>query len=131
MAKMEESIRAVCASNLIFFRSKREGGVDCPKDACECWSIHELILQVVKPKLIVAFGNGEGGSTYSYLRNKFCEKKKHGEKTQCSDHSNWKVKSFQGWLKAGSADINHDMWVAGLPHLSRYAICTGNNEDIH
>jgi uracil-DNA glycosylase len=46
----------VCASNLIFSQSSREGGAGYPKKAHICWPVHKLILAIVQPRAIFTFG---------------------------------------------------------------------------
>ncbi len=107
----------VCASNLIFKRSKDDTGVNYPEDADTCWPVHERILQVVKPKMIIAFGNGEDESTYKYLKDNL---ENDNEEVTCdAGHKNWKCKSFKS--ASGVA-------VIGLPHLSIYSIT--HNPDV-
>jgi len=101
--------REVCASNLIFSRSVDAANINFEKFANICWPVHEKILNVVSPSLIIAFGNS-GNSPYSYLKNKLGN---NGETTHASGHGNWKCKTFL----SDSGTV-----VVGLPHLSRYAV---------
>jgi len=101
--------RDVCASNLIFLQSREAADISFSL-AEKCWPVHEVILSIVKPKLIIAFGNSEV-SPYGYLHSMFGGK----EEYLPSGHGNWSVKGF-------SCKINgHPLYVAGLPHLSRYS----------
>lgn len=125
---LELEPRDVCASNLIFFRSKNANGVHYPEDADRCWPIHALILQIVQPKLIIAFGNGEKESTYSYLRDKFYNREQCEEEVYLAGYDNWKVRSFRCRLKVESPYADIDIGVVGLPHLSRYTIDTETNK---
>jgi len=79
--------------------------------AKRCWPVHEAIMKVVSPRLIIAFGNSDV-SPYAYLHNML-----GGEQDYFpSGHGNWAVKGF-------SASINDSpAYVIGLPHLSRYNI---------
>ncbi len=98
----------VCASNLIFQRSRntKRKNIDFKKCADICWPVHERILQVVSPSLIIAFGI----ETYYYLRSKLGN---GNEITFPSGHGTWKCRSFRS---------DSDILVVGLPHLSRYAV---------
>lgn len=104
-------VRKVCASNLIFVRSREAIGVAYGL-ADTCWPVHEVILDIVKPKLILCCGNS-GASPYGYLKDRFSAVE------QCSpdgltQHGNWKIKTFT---------VNNEgdhVLVVGLPHLSRY-----------
>ena len=64
--------REICASNLIFSRSVDASEIDFEKLANICWPVHEKILDVVSPELIIAFGNS-GNSPYNYLKKRFHE----------------------------------------------------------
>lgn len=59
--------RKLCASNLVFRRTRGDSGLDWPRDADSCWPVHELVLGQVNPDVILAFGNGNV-SPYGYLR---------------------------------------------------------------
>ncbi len=101
--------RKICASNLIFMQSRDANGVDY-KLSDICWKVHESILDIVKPKLLLVFGNS-GISPYGYLHNKF-----GGEQEFIpSGHGNWKLKGFNTIING------QPVYVAGLPHLSRYS----------
>ena len=101
--------RDVCASNLIFFRSREASDMSFSL-AKQCWPVHEAILSIVKPKLIIAFGNS-GTSPYGYLRSIFEGK----EESFPSGHGNWQIKGFNSKING------RPVYVAGLPHLSRYS----------
>jgi hypothetical protein len=49
--------REVAASNLIFVRSRDAAGSQFRKYAELCWPVHEEIIDVVRPQLVIAFGN--------------------------------------------------------------------------
>lgn len=99
----------VCASNLIFLRSRAANEINMSL-AKRCWPVHEAILKIVQPKLIITFGNSVH-SPYRYLHTMY------GGKEECipSGHGNWKVKGFRCHIN------DRAVFVAGLPHLSRYS----------
>ncbi|NOU01465.1 MAG: hypothetical protein HOO95_07830 [Gallionella sp.] len=101
--------REICTSNLIFMQSREANGINYNL-AKRCWPVHEAILEIVKPKLIIAFGNSEV-SPYGYMHSML------GGIEEClpSGHGSWSVKGFE-------CNINGKLvYVAGLPHLSRYS----------
>lgn len=101
--------RDVCASNLIFLQSRGASDISFSL-AKKCWPVHEAILSIVKPKLIIAFGNSEV-SPYGYLHTMLGGDEEYFP----SGHGNWSLKGF-------SCEINgRSVYVAGLPHLSRYS----------
>lgn len=114
LKSLGEEPEEVCASNLIFKRSENQKGVKHKKDANTCWHVHKRILQIVKPKKIVAFGLG----TYYYLKG---ELGKNNEEFICNSgyKNRWGIiycKSFKFESDSGI------VVVVGLPHLSRYKI---------
>lgn len=100
--------REVCASNLIFFQSRKSTDINFNL-AKICWPVHEAILEIVKPRLIITFGNSNL-SPYRYLHNIFNGK----EEYYPSGHGEWRVKGFETSIN------NRETYVVGLPHLSRY-----------
>jgi hypothetical protein len=70
--------------------------------------VHELILERVRPILIVAYGNSDV-SPYAFLRSVF---RPTHEDVFPSGHGAWLCRAFS----------TGNMCVAGLPHLGRYAI---------
>jgi len=106
--EMGLDLRKVCATNLIFVRSKDGARSGYPSLADVCWPIHLAILELVQPKLIIAFGNSSV-SPYAYLRRRL---NGSPEKTFPSGHGSWLCRVFR------SAETR----VVGLPHLSRYAV---------
>lgn len=101
----------ICASNLIFFQSKQASEINYNL-ADRCWPVHEQILRIVQPKVILTFGNS-GTSPYSYLYQKFGSNTK--QEMINSGHGDWSLKAF-------STTINNiDTIIIGLPHLSRYS----------
>lgn len=109
LTSLGSRVENVCASNLIFIRSASDSGCGFPGMADLCWPVHQEIMSMVKPKLILCFGNSRI-SPYSYVRNKISISK---ETTFPSGHGRWKCRAFQSSVGAK---------VVGLPHLSRYSI---------
>ena len=106
------SLQDICASNLIFMRSRSAAGIDFRADAETCWPVHEQILDIVQPSLVITFGNSER-SPYAFLRDKLPHRA--GEETCDSGHGTWKCRGFEGEWRGKR------LYVAGLPHLSRYS----------
>lgn len=102
-------LRTVCASNLIFAQSVNVKGVSSAL-ADICWPVHEAIIDIVKPKVLLVFGNGNP-SPFSYLHNKFQDEIEYVE----SGHGDWQIKTFK-------ANID-GRWVRiiGFPHFSYYS----------
>jgi len=100
--------RKVPCSNLIFVRSAEIAGLPFNELADLCWKVHERILKIVSPKILLVFGNSEP-SPYTYLYERLSPTE---EKTFPSGHGNWSCRSFNA----------KGVTVIGLPHLSRYKV---------
>lgn len=104
--------RDVCAANLVFQRTSRIAGLNFWKAADSCWPIHEHILEVVRPKLLIAFGSS-ATSAYSYLAAKL---QRLGEPVEIdAQHGSWKCRGFRTLWQG------REMYVAGIPHMSYYS----------
>jgi hypothetical protein len=107
--------RDVAASNLIFVRSPDVRGSRFREYSELCWPVHERILDVVKPRLVLVYGNSHP-SPFEFLLNVFGA---DVEQPECpSGHGTWMCRSFQ---------VPGRFRVVGLPHLSRYDV-TGHPE---
>jgi hypothetical protein len=102
--------RDVCASNLIFLQSREASGISYDI-AKVCWPVHEAILEIVQPQVIITFGNSEV-SPYAFLKQML---NGSGGSFEPSGHGTWQLKSFEA--KVNDRNIR----VIGLPHLSRYS----------
>ncbi|MDN5215116.1 hypothetical protein QQ020_23750 [Fulvivirgaceae bacterium BMA12] len=113
MKTIGQDLRDVCASNLIFLRSPGHYGVKYPASAKDCWGIHEMILEIVQPRIILAFGNGPR-SPYNFLLHKY--NAYESTSIDCKPGSKWKCRFFKTKIQDREASV------IGLPHLSRYSI---------
>ncbi len=78
-------------------------------------------MDIIQPRLIVAFGNQDIVSSYYYLR------KKAGFPEQIekpANHGKYRIKYFNGYIEG------RETHVLGLPHLSRYCVHNGTKDDI-
>ena len=109
LESLDLNTRDVCASNLIFLKSRGASDISFSL-AKKCWPVHEAILNIIKPKLIIAFGNSEV-SPYGFLHTMLGGDEEYFP----SGHGNWSIKGFR-------CEINgRFIYVAGFPHLSRYS----------
>jgi hypothetical protein len=100
----------VPASNVVFARSIDEKGIEFRNLAERCWPVHEAILGIVDPALIVVFG----GKAYEFVRDKVAGPTGEVLPTCNSGHGEWMC------VAARSPDRRRT--IVGLPHLSRYHI---------
>ena len=104
-------------TNLIFFQSHDGKGVKYKQDSETCWPIHEKMLSIVKPKIIVAVGNDNAGSAYT----KLLQQKRHkidpsSKVVKEANHGKYRLKGFR------FSEDNRDVMVLGLPHFSYYNV---------
>ena len=104
------------ASNLIFIASRNSKELNFGNLANICWQLHEEILEIVKPKIILAYGIQKPKSSFEFLRNKFKPQPQEIEKIE-SGHRNWNCYSFK----------TEEFTVIGIPHLSYYHISNKNS----
>ena len=105
--------REVAASNLIFPRSRDAAGSEFHKFATMCWPVHEQILGIVRPQLVIVYGNS-GQSPYRFLFKQFAA---GTDKCYPSGHGDWVCRTF---VAPGR------FRVVGVPHMSRYDISAHN-----
>ena len=102
-------LKTVCASNLIFAQSVNVKGVPSAL-ADVCWPVHEAIISIVKPKVILVFGNSSP-SPFLYLHNKYQGEVEYFK----AGHGDWQVKTFKANMDGSSVRI------IGFPHFSYYS----------
>lgn len=106
-------LREVCASNLIFARSSGQGGSGYPEYADICWPVHEQILRIVRPKILMVYGNG-AKSPFEFLYGRSIGPSPIN--SIWSGHHTWECKAFRAEV------AGQDVVVVGLPHLSQYNV---------
>jgi hypothetical protein len=103
----------VAASNLIFMRSRDAASSQYDRFAELCWPVHDWILNVVRPRLVIVYGNSDR-SPYGFLARKFAGMDSATDPQTCwSGHGDWACRSFL---------VRGRFRVVGLPHLSRYKV---------
>jgi hypothetical protein len=101
--------RHVAASNLCFVRSRDAKSSKMREYAEICWPVHENILRIVRPRIVIAYGNS-ANSPYEFLADKFSAGRRGDFR---SGQGTWLCRTF---------DVPGHFRVVGLPHLSRYDI---------
>ena len=90
---------AVPASNLVFPRSRREADItrnDMTAMANECWPFHESALELLRPRVILCFGQTAG----TFVRRRLGANRVIGEFVE-QNNRRWTSRAF-----AGSAGVN-------------------------
>lgn len=118
----DKSYKNVCLTNLIFESSDNEHSVKY-SERDTYWKIHKQILKIIKPKIIIAFGNSET-SPYQHLKNiaQELQEEKQEDIPESGHGKLYKCKSFTGKIEG------RDTTVIGLPHLSIYSLWTENDK---
>jgi len=111
LKQLDYDTRQVCASNLIFARSRHiqnlTGNLELLVEAC--WPVHEFIIRTVKPKAIIALGQ----KTFEQIRR---QTNLNPVEHFSSGHADWQV---------SATTINfygREITLVAPPHLSIYKI---------
>jgi hypothetical protein len=104
--------RSVCASNLIFARSRDSSELsDKAQLAEQCWPVHQFIIDHVCPQGIISIG---GTPVFDFIC-KHAEFSSTLEQFQAG-HGDWKCAAAQ--VRLGSRNLA----LVSVPNLARYAI---------
>ena len=105
-------INEVCASNLIFTRSKNESELGNQKETAEKhWKIHQKIInEIVKPQIIIAFGL----ETFYFVLGKLSYDLGFFFP---AEWSNWEIKAA-----VNRRLFDKPLLILGFPHFSRYKL---------
>jgi hypothetical protein len=102
----------VPCSNLIFVRSRSVEQLPAGH-AERCWQVHQLLIEeVVRPRVILVFGNSRTRSPFQFLLERWGSEATAKEERP-SGHGRYCCRRFH---------TPSGMGVVGLPHLSRYDI---------
>ena len=110
-------IRSVCASNLIFIRSKNLTNLENFNQLCQaCWPVHELIItEIVKPKVILTMGTDKKSASGFLYERHYKKFKEDAELTLfASGHGRTRCQYFRTVVN------DHPLLVIAVPHLSRH-----------
>jgi hypothetical protein len=104
-------VRTVCASNLIFVRSRRASSLKNRAQLAEdCWSVHQFILKQVRPKGMLSIG--DDAFKFILRRGTPLSATQHFQ----SGHASWRCRAARVQLGTQS------MAIVSVPHLAIYAI---------
>jgi uracil-DNA glycosylase len=116
MRALDLKIENVPATNIVFKHSKSTNQLRLPEDADECWPAIDFLLNIVRPKLIVAFGNS-GTSSYTYLREHKASTPVHLE-FPIRNPGNLRSEFVRRFV--WERERGHSVLVFGIPHPSRF-----------
>jgi hypothetical protein len=127
---LDYDFRLVCASNLFFLHSKERCSLPMkPEEVLDAhWRVHEQVLELVRPKCIIAFGTAKKGGTYIQIRNLLiqrCGDASFEENEKCfySGHKGYSCYTTEGLYKYSEPKTRkvRPLKLIGIPHLSRYS----------
>ena len=111
------NLKEVLSTNLVFVRSPtlEEFHLSWDDAADKCWEIHKILLSIVQPEIIIAFGS----QANDYIKKKINVIR--GESYEVVSINESKFFSiFEGKMSIGSN--NKNIKLISIPHLSRYKI---------
>ena len=112
IARLGYNMRDICSTNLIFFRSQNVKNLTRVM-ADVCWPVHEVLLNIVKPKIILTIGNSYStNSPYAYIQSIYGGDTYEPIK---ANHGNYSIKIMRTKI------LENDVFVVGFPHLSWYS----------
>ena len=112
-----EKLRDICATNLIFTRSKAEQDISKPQELAKtCWKkVHKWLLQQVKPEIIITYS----AFAYHFIKNKLKNNKEvskpHENEIEFSPKITIKIAKIPK-----ASFINKEIYIVYIPHLSRH-----------
>lgn len=114
---LNEPITDVLCTNLIFRTAQSVSKLKPTSAEMDAsWSVHEYMLGIVQPKVIIAYGKWPFDEFTKRLTLR-------PDRPAPAGHGTWKLRSARGKCRwPNSAGECHAVLI-GLPHLSRYAIC--------
>lgn len=111
-------LRQVFTSNLVFKRSRNEASMD-RTIYDKCLQVHDLVIDIIKPEVIISFGRDTKVHLIKHLQNKGF--KFSGSEYIASGHGNWKI-------IVDKCDLDgRSLRIVNFPHFSRYRICGRDN----
>lgn len=112
-------VRDVVAANAIFTRTSRAGELIDPVRAwaTHFWPIHQWMLSIVRPDIIVCLGNGLGLSSWTLLRAQALVSHEHPS-------PNYRMGRFADVVLPFADGTEHAVLLIGAPHPSRFPVPT-------
>jgi hypothetical protein len=130
MAKLGAEPRKVMATNCIFLESTDAKSLDSRTQELweRHWPIHQSLLDLIRPKIIVCLGlNKSGGSPYWLIQQKILPLQRPIE----SKHNGVVVaRSYEGHVPIKDSDQYFSVRVMAVRHPSRWDPCDGLDVDL-
>lgn len=112
-------LKDTLSTNLVFARSptEQELPLNWLNAANKCWEIHKILLSVVEPKIIIAYGE----TAYEFLEKKMSIEFRDDTFPVHSENETKFFRYCRGILSLDEIELNPINLIA-TPHLSRYKI---------
>ncbi|MBG9997230.1 hypothetical protein I6F50_19550 [Pseudoalteromonas sp. NZS127_1] len=113
---INQNVVDVCASNLIFTTSKSSQDSNFNFGfAGTFWPFHQAVIEIVKPKVILTFGNAKHLSPFGFLKSMYYDENNLDTfEAIPAEHGKWECYGFKTKFNGRQTAV------IGLPHLSYY-----------
>ncbi|MBB1288832.1 hypothetical protein H5085_10530 [Pseudoalteromonas sp. SR43-6] len=113
---LNQNVADVCASNLIFTTSKSSQDSNFNFGfAGTFWPFHQAVIEIVKPKVIITFGNAKHLSPFGFLKSMYLDEcNLDSFQAIPAEHGTWECYGFKTMFNGRETAI------IGLPHLSYF-----------
>ena len=111
------NLKEVLSTNLVFVRSPtlEEFHLSWDDAADKCWEIHKILLSVVKPDIVIAYGS----EANEYIKKKINVTRENSYEVVSINESKF-FSIIEGEMSIDS--FNKNVKLISIPHLSRYKI---------
>ena len=120
------NLRKTCSSNLNFVRSPVSSELHLNEKMAQekCWEIHQIILSIVKPKIVIVFGD----RARDFIISKMQIIEESEPYSLPSRNKEYIFRSIRGTLQLDSTGSEHKICLLSMPHLSRFKIDARGDE---
>ena len=120
------NLRKTCSSNLNFVRSPVLSELHLNEKMAQekCWEIHQIILSIVKPKIVIVFGD----SARDFIISKMKIIEESEPYSLPSRNKEYIFRSIRGTLQLDSTGSEHKICLLSTPHLSRFKVDARGDE---
>jgi hypothetical protein len=106
-------LRRVCGTNLVFEASAHPSEIKNWQHKVEsCWSVHELLMNIVRPKVLLTFGE----PTREFVHSKCAPIHDYGQWPEVRSSRQRFCTTYRGLL------VGRDVRVISVPHLGRFSL---------
>ena len=120
------NLKKTCSSNLIFVRSPVLSELHLNEKMAQerCWEVHKIMLSIVKPKVVIVFGD----SARDFIVSKMKIIEESEPYLLSSRNKDYTFRSVRGTVQLEDSDSQHEICLISTPHLSRFKIDAKGSE---